>query len=188
MSYCHMFYGVDLDRLRAIPGSNDMALYEAIIADEENSLGDDEQDALKRILAGNIKNEPHTEHLYGYALKAICNHIGEMVGEEVAAIRDHPYSSKLVANGSPIDIPVNQSDFPEIGYLDRSELEAEHRLATTTAPKAKRTLLGFLLRKATGGAVGREMDADDVAEDMEMYAETLQQCINKNCSLVSFRH
>ena len=183
-----MFYAVDLNRLRSIPGSNDTALLESILANEENSLDDDEQDALKRIITGDIKEEANTEYLYGYALKAICEHIGEMVGGEVAAVRDHPYKSKLVANGSPIQIPISRSDFPEIGYLDRSELEAEHRLATTTKPKAKRTLIGFVLRKATGGVVGRELDAEDIAEDMEEYAETLQECIDKDLSVISFRH
>lgn len=187
MGYSHMFYGVDLERLRSIPGSKDEALYEQI-ATTSDSLGEEEQDALKRIIMGDCRKEPRTEYLYGYALKAICEHIGEMVGDEVAAIRDHPYKSKLIANGPPIPIPYTGSDFPEIGYLDKAELAAEYRLATETKPKAKRTLLGFLLRKASGGVIGREMNAEDVAADMEAYAATLQECMDKQCSLVSFRH
>lgn len=182
-----MFYGLDLQRLRAIPKSNDINLYDEI-AGSADSLDEDELDALKRVITGECKAEPHTEHLYGYALKAICEHIGEMVGEEVAAVHDHPYKSKLVANGPPIDIPYTRSDFPEIGFLDISDIPAEHRLATTTEPRAKRSLLAWLLRRMTGGMVGREMSNEDVAEDMEAYAETLQECMDKNCSLVSFRH
>ncbi len=187
MSYCHMFYGVDLERLRKIPASEDLSLYEQI-AESTDSLDDEELDALKRIIMGDCETEPDTEYLYGYALKAICEQIGEMVGEDVAAIRDHPYNSKLVANGTPIDIPYTASDFPEIGYLEHSDLASEYSLATETKPKAKRTLLGFIFRKLSGGVVGREMDAEDVAEDMEAYAATLKECMDKNLSLVSFRH
>lgn len=187
MGYSHMFYGVDLDRLRAVPGSEDRTLYQKIAKDED-SLEEDERDALKRIIKGNCQHKEGTKHLYGYALKAICEEIGEMVGEDVYAIRDHPYKSQLIANGPPIDIPYDGTDFPEIGYLDQSELAAEYRLATETKPKAKRTLVGFLLRRLSGGAIGREMDAEDVAEDMEAYAATLKECMDKNVSLVSFRH
>ena len=187
MSYSHIFYAVDLDRLRALAGSKDMTVYSEIASTSE-SLDDDELDALRRILNGECRSEPNTEHLYGYALKAICDHIGEMIGEEVAAIREHPYKSKLVSNGPPIDIPNTRSDFPEIGYLDRSELEAELQRVKSTKPKAKKTLIGFVLRKMTGGAVGREMNAEDVAEDMSAYAATLEECMDKHGSLVSFRH
>ena len=81
-----------------------------------------------------------------------------------------------------------RSDFPEIGYLEHSDLAQEYRLATETKPRAKRTLAGFILRKLSGGIIGREPSAEDVAEDMVQYAETLKKCMDKNCSLVSFRH
>lgn len=187
MSYSHMFYAVDLNRLRSIPGSKDLSLFEQIKANSD-SLDDDELDALRRIIMGECQNEPHTEFLYGYALKAICEHIGDMIGGEVAAVRDHPYKSHLVANGPPVDIPYTKSDFPEIGYLAHADLAREYQLATETKPKAKRTLFGFILRKLSGGVIGREMSAEDVAEDMEAYAQTLQECMDKNSSLVSFRH
>ncbi|MBD3674464.1 MAG: hypothetical protein HUJ26_13160 [Planctomycetaceae bacterium] len=187
MGYSHMFYGVDLEQLREIPGSDDRTLYQKISGGED-SLETDERDALKRIIKGNCQHEEGTKHLYGYALKAICEEIGEMVGEDVYAVRDHPYKSKLIANGAPIDIPYDGSDFPEIGYLEQSELEAEYQLATETKPRAKKTFVGFLLRRLSGGAIGREMDAEDVAEDMEAYAATLKECMDKKLSLVSFRH
>jgi hypothetical protein len=180
-----MFYAVDLQRLRSIPGSKDLSFLERM---KESLDDDDELDALKRIIMGECQNEPNTEHLYGYALKAICEHIGEPIGGEVAAIRDHPYKSKLIANGSPIAIPYSGSNFPEIGYLDHTELAQEYKRATETKPKAKRTLLGFILRKISGGMIGREMSAEDVAEDMKEYAQTLKECMDKKSSLVSFRH
>lgn len=182
-----MFYGLDLDRLRAIPGSKDLTLYEKIAGAEYPPV-DEELDALKRIIMGDCRSDPGTEHLYGYALKALCKEIGEMVGEDVAAIRDHPYKSKLVANGPPINIPYTTSDFPEIGYLDYHDLASEYRLTTETKPRAKTTLIGFILRRLSGGVVGREMTVEDVAEDMEAYAATLRECMEKKVSLVSFRH
>lgn len=182
-----MFYAVDLHHLRSIPGSKDLSLFEQI-KQESDSLEDDELDALRRIIMGECQNEPDTQYLYGYALKAICEHIGEMVGEDVAAVRDHPYKSKLVANGPPIEIPHTRSNFPEIGYLEHRDLAGEYKLATETKPKAKRTLVGFILRKLSGGMIGREPNAEDVAEDMKAYAQALKECIDKNSSVVSFRH
>ena len=187
MSYSHMFYAVDLERLRSIPGSKDQILLDEIKKAE--SLGDDELDALRRIIMGECQNEPNTEHLYGYALKAICEHIGEMDGGDyVAAVRDHPYKSKLIANGPPVQIPYTKSNFPEIGYLEHADLAQEYRLATETKPRAKRTLLGFILRKLSGGMIGREPNAEDVAEDMQAYAQTLKNCMDNKSDLVSFRH
>lgn len=188
MGYSHTFYAVDLDRLRSIPGSKDLSLYEQIKA-KDDSLNDGELDALRRIVMGECQQTRGHECLYGYALKAICGHIGEMVGGDVAAVRDHPYKSKLVANGAPIDIPYTRADFPQIGYLSNAELAREYKLATETPPKVKRTLQGFILRKLFGNLLmGREMDPDDMAADMQEYALTLKECMDRNCSLVSFRH
>lgn len=183
-----MFYAVDLDRLRSIPGSKDLTLFEQIRG-KEDSLDDDELDALKRIIMGECQSDPDTEHLYGYALKALCEHIGQLVGGgEVAVVRDHPYRSKLISNGAPIAIPYSGKDFPEIGYLDRTEIAQEYKLATETPPKAKSTFLGFVLRKLSGGMIGREMSEQDVADDMEAYAQTLQECMDRKSAVVSFRH
>lgn len=183
-----MFYAVDLDQLRQIAGSNDRELYERIVAQEE-SLDKAELKALKQIIQGKCKAEEGDEYLYGYALKALCEHIGEVIGVgDVAAIHDHPYQSKLIANGTPIDIPYTKQDFPVIGYLAVDELAQEYDLATKTKPKAKWTLVGFILRKLSGGVIGREPNVEEVSEDMEAYAETLKACMDKNKALVSFWH
>lgn len=187
MSYCHMFYAVDLDQLRQVAGSKDRALYDQLAA-ENDSLDKAELNALKRIIQGRCEKTAGDEYLYGYALKALCEHLGEPIGEDVAAIRDHPYKSKLIANGPPIAIPYTTDDFPEIGYLTPEELPLEYDLATKTKPKARWTLAGFVLRKLSGGIIGREPNAEDIAEDMEAYAETLKQCMAMNRGLVSFRH
>ncbi len=182
-----MFYAVDLDQLRQVAGSNDRELYDQIVA-AADSLDKPERKALKQIIQGKCRHTPGDEYLYGYALKAICEHIGEMVGVDVGAVRDHPYKSQLIANGSPIDIPINTQDFPEIGYLAVDQLPREYYFATKTKPKGKWTLLGFLLRKLTSDMIGHEPSAEDIAEDMQAYAEALQECMDKNRSLVSFRH
>jgi hypothetical protein len=188
MSYTHMFYAVDMPRLRSIFGSKDLGLFEAI-TQSSDALSQEETKALREIIMGDCRNEPNTEHLYGYALKAICEHIGEMLlTGDVAAVRDHPYRSKLVASGPPVPIPYTDRDFPEVGYLSHDELAEEYRLATETKPRAKRSIGGFLLRKISGGVVGREPDAEDVAEDMQQYAEILKECMNRKASLISFRH
>ena len=135
MSYCHMFYAVDLKKLRSIAGSKDPDLVEQI-AGKADELDEEESDALTRIIMGDCEKDEDTEYLYGYALKAICEQIGEPVGGDVAAVRDHPYKSKLIANGPPIDIPYSGTDFPEIGYLSHAELAQEYDLATKTKPKA----------------------------------------------------
>lgn len=187
MSYCHMFYAVDLDQLRQIFGSKDRELYDRMTAESE-SLDGEEKSVLKRIIQGRCEHKEGEEYLYGYALKALCEHIGQQIGQDVAAIRDHPYKSKLIANGVPIDIPYTTSDFPEIGYLAPDELQHEYDLATKTKPKAKWSLVGFILRKLSGGAIGREPNAEEIAEDMQAYAETLKECMDKKKALVSFRH
>ncbi len=187
MGYSHMFYAVDLDRLRAVSGSKDLELFEQIRR-KSDSLEDDELDALRRIVMGECLSDPDTEHCYGYALKAICEYLGERIGSDVAVVRDHPYRSQLVANGAPVEIPYTRRDFPQIGYLAYADLAKEYKLATETKPRAKWTLGGFFLRKISGGILGREPNAEEIAEDMRAYAETLKECIDRKRSLISFRH
>lgn len=187
MSYCHMFYAVDLDQLRQIAGSKDRELYDRIAA-ENDSWDAAELNAVKRIIQGRCEHKVGDEYLYGYALKALCEHIGEMIGGDVGAVRDHPYDSKLIANGPPIEIPYTTSDFPEIGYLAPDELQHEYDLATKTRPKARWTFTGFILRKLSGGILGREPNVEEIAEDMQAYAETIKECQEKRKGLVSFRH
>lgn len=84
MSYCHMFYAVDLDQLRQVAGSKDRDLYDGLAA-ENDSLDATELNVLKRIIQGRCEKTEGDEYLYGYALKALCEHFGEQIGEDMEA-------------------------------------------------------------------------------------------------------
>ena len=44
------------------------------------------------------------------------------------------------------------------------------------------------LRLVSGGMVGREMNDEEVGEDMAAYRDVLQQALDRGLSIVSFRH
>lgn len=183
-----MFFAVDLPKLRTVIGSNDSSLIDAILS-TDHRMTPEGQTALREIVAGACAPVEETIHEYGYALEAICGYLGEAIGSDVYNVADHPYQSRLVANRCPVEIPVDENKFPEIGYLELSQLETELKLVSTTrARAAKQPLAVKLICVLTKGTFGRGMDAEEVEEDMEAYAETLQECINANKSLVSFRH
>jgi hypothetical protein len=202
MSYQHMFYGVDLGRLKKLYGSGDKAFAEELLKAQAESLADNDgffedgisggnypnsETAVREIIAGKPKQNDAAA-MYGYVLKIICEHIGQPIGEDVAAIRDHPYKSQLVASGPPIPIPYDLADFPEIGYLSLADIPAEMKRIDSAPKKAKKSLLLTLLSAISGGVIGRQMDDDDVVEDMNAYRATLQEALDKKVSIVSFRH
>ncbi len=195
-----MFYGVDIDRLQKLYGSGDEAfaadLLKAKAEDISNNDGFFEdydgdipssETALRDILAGTA-NRDGAEAMYGYVLKIICEHIGQPIGLDVAAVRDHPYKSQLDASGPPIPIPYTRADFPEIGYLSLADIPAEIKRIDAAPRKAKKSLLLTLLSLISGGMVGRQMNDEETAEDMGAYRATLQEALEKNVSVVSFRH
>jgi hypothetical protein len=118
----------------------------------------------------------------------LCEHLGEMIGGDVAAVRDHPYKSKLVASGPPIPIPYDQGDFPEIGFLALADIPAEIQRIDAAPRRAKKSIVMWGLRLVSGGMVGREMNDEEVGEDMAAYREVLQQALDRGLSIVSFRH
>lgn len=126
--------------------------------------------------------------MYGYVLKIICEHIGRPIGQDVAAVRDHPYKSQLETSGPPIPIPYTRADFPEIGYLSLADIPAEIQRIDAAPRKAKKSLLLTLLSLVSGGVVGRQMSDAETAEDMDAYRATLQEAVEKKVSVVSFRH
>jgi hypothetical protein len=201
MSYQHMFYGLDLGRLRSLYGSKDEAFVAEILRAKADDFarndgffedyGEDfptSEQALREIVAGSIPKREGAEAMYGYVLKIICEHLGRMIGEDVACVSDHPYKSQLVAGGPPIPIPINPADFPEIGHLALADIPAEIKRLDAAPRRARRSLKIAILRKLTGGVIGREMSDDDLAEDMNAYRATLEEARKKNLSIVSFRH
>lgn len=163
MSSTLSVYAIDLERLRQIAGSGDqVAMKEIADSQREFLQGIDEideetemrcVDALAEIINGSISDEG-PGYLYGYALEAICAHLGktlpnipsiagatDWIDEMEEALSGHggDVLSGLVYGGSPVKIRT-PDDYPLIGSwpaekiptaleamksVDRSELEEE---------------------------------------------------------------
>lgn len=202
MGYSHMFYALDLYRLRSIHGSKDERFVQELLqARGEDLINNDEffegygedgefptsEQALREIVAGECGEYKNAEGVYGYVLKIICEHLGEMIGGDVADVGRHPYKSQLAASGPPIPIPYDRGDFPTIGYLALKDIPAEIS-RIDTAPKTGTKQRHWLLAMLFGGLVWRPMSAEEAAEDMQAYREVLQEVLDKKLSVVSFRH
>lgn len=214
MGYSHMFYGLDLDRLRSIHGSGDEEFVAEFLRkraegsedndhsfedemeeedESEDGAGPSVETAIREIVAGAYGQYEHAESEYGYLLEAICEHLGEPIGGDVYAVRDHSYKSKLVASGPPIPIPYDKADFPEIGYLALADIPDEIKRIDAAPKRAGRTpvrlaILRFIVRRLTGWDICRPMDVEEAVEDMDAYRETLKEAIEKGLSVVSFRY
>ncbi|PHS18437.1 MAG: hypothetical protein COA78_02090 [Blastopirellula sp.] len=202
MGYMHMFYGVDLDRVQALFGSNDEAFVEDFLKAQAEELEDNDaffedeieegdcpssETALREIVAGKILHEG-SPAMYGYVLKIICEHLGESIMYDVYAVSDHPYKSQLASSGPPIAIPDDPADFPDIGHLSIKDIPAELQRIDAAPQKAKKSLVLSLINWASKGMIARQMDDDEAIEDMNAYRDTLKEAQSKNLSLVSFRH
>jgi hypothetical protein len=132
-------YAVPDERLKRAIGSRDRALADAVFAAHRDFFSDvdeiDDESELKAVdaLRELIDGQPSGNgggYLYGYALKAICAHLGEQLPnvwgiagasdwiEEVdrnLAAKSLPLKlSDLVYGGSPVPIP-EPDDYPFIG-------------------------------------------------------------------------
>jgi hypothetical protein len=199
-----MFYALDLDRLKAVYGSKDERLIADVLKSQAEELQNNDgffesecesgvcpnsETALREIVNGSIAHYERAEPMFGYVLKILCEHLGEFIGGgEVAAIRDHPYKSQLLASGVPIPIPYSGEDFPEIGFLAVHEIPAEIERIDRAPQKAKRSFKLMLLSWLTRGLIGRQMTDEEAVEDMQAYRATLQAALDKGLSVVSFRH
>lgn len=204
MSYSHMFYAVDLDKLKKVYGSkNEQLVTEMLKAcaedfESNDSMFEDYDEsfsipksevALREIVQGKIGDHKGAEALFGYVFKSLCEHLGESIGSgDVAAIKSHSYKSQLVAAGVPIPIPYAGDDFPEIGFLELKDIPAEIERINRAPKTAKRNFKQSILSMLTGGAIGRQMSDAEMAADMEAYLETLEIAQQKKLSVVSFRH
>ena len=202
MGYHHMFYGLDLDKLKALFGSNDSNLTAEIlrvrkrdVKDINDQFEENQEDflkcehALREIVAGSFGQHEHAEAMYGYALQIICEHIGRRIGgDDVATVEDHPYASQLVAAGPPISIPYNKEDFPEIGFLSLEQIPDEIKRIDAAPLRPKRNLVLRITSLLTSGRVGRQMTKAELAEDMAAYRRTLTEALDKKVAIVSFRY
>ena len=199
-----MFYGVDLDKLKAVYGSKDESfLAEVIKAHAQDIKENDEwfedeiqeegfpptKQALREIVLGTFGTYEGAEAMYGYALKIVCGHIGHRVGaDDVANVADHPYESLLVASGPPIPIPYDELDFPEVGFLSLAQIPEELNRIENAPKKTRRSVISAGLSLLTGGWAGRRMTAEDLAQDMAAYRRTLTEALDKKLAVISFRH
>jgi hypothetical protein len=203
MSYQHMFYGLDVSKLQGLYGSKDERLLAEVLEARKEELKNndgffedaisegscpDSVTALKGIFAGSLGTYERPAAMYGYVLKILCEHLGSPIGDDVAAVRDHSYASKLVASGPPLPIPYDTSDFPEIGYLTVQEIPGEMQRLDAAPKRARRSLVKSIFSLLSGGAIGRQMSDEEVAMDMEGYRNTLQEALDKGLGVVSFRH
>jgi hypothetical protein len=148
MSSTFDVYAVADERLKQVVGSRDKALADAIVASQEHLLSsvdeiDEESelkaaDALRELIDGQLSGDGGG-YLYGYALKAICAHIGQELPEisgvagasdwmnEVDGVLESkglPMTlNALVYGGSPVEIP-EPDDYPFIGKWDASKVPA----------------------------------------------------------------
>ena len=141
-------YAVPLERLSRVIGSRDQGLIDAIAESHEDFLSsiddiDDEAettcaDAVADLINGETSDDA-PGYLYGYALEAICSHVGEELPnisaisrasdwiEEVDRILERKRIparlSGLVYGGSPVPIP-EPDDYPFIGQWTPAEILA----------------------------------------------------------------
>jgi hypothetical protein len=142
-------YAVSEGRLRQAVGSGDRALAEAVIAGQGDWLAqvdevDEESelkagDAVRELIDGRISGSGGG-YLYGYALKAICAHLGEELlpnlwgiagaADWIEEVDGHLAAkgiglklSDLVYGGSPVAIP-EPDDYPFIGRWAAQDIAA----------------------------------------------------------------
>ena len=210
MSYAHMFYGVDVAALKKLAGSGDEAFVEAFLADPPEDFAELDlsdlapAEALRRIVAGTAHQDgPEHAATYGYVLKSVCGYLTRKDGDgyaglldgEAACLEDLPFALRLPGSGPPVPIPYDEADFPEIGYLERHEIDAE--LAALAAPPGrpkkpplKLRIFAWLFQKRTGVVLNslRTPDAEEVAEEVEEYRNALNDAKARGTGVVSFRH
>jgi|SRR5215469_10420136 len=169
MGYSHTFFALDINELKAVFGSRNDALLGDILKSQKediehiDALFEDEiedgevvpttETALRQIVYGDPQMDAEGA-VYGYALKIVCRHLGQVVsgGEYgVGDVSAHPYESILAKSGVPIPIP-EPSDFPMIGYLAFDQLDDEIRRATAKHEKtaSDSTELMSIMRRAMG--------------------------------------
>lgn len=198
-----MFYGVDLDRLKAIYGSKDDKLLTELIKVRAQEIKDNDdwfedeikddgfpttKQALREIIAGSFGTYEFGEAMFGYALQILCEHIGQRVGaDDVADVSAHSYASQLVASGPPVSIPYDK-DGPEIGFLSLAQIPEEINRIDAAPKKARRSLVLSIVSGLTGGRVGRQMSKEEAAADMAAYRRTLTEALDKKLAVVSFRY
>ena len=201
MSYSHHFYLVDLERLRALYGSNDEAFVEEILREKAGrfqDLADNVEDEieegeapapdviLREIVAG-ATTWRDVDNVYGYVLEIICDYLGEYVESSVHSLHYHPYSAKLIDNGVPVSIPYGGSDFPEIGYLALEEISGEIARIEEAPREVPKTPVPWFLKWLIPEAAP-VMSDEAMGEEMDDYKRVLTLARDQGKSLISFQY
>jgi hypothetical protein len=212
MGSAHLFFRLDLERLRGLFGSSQDKFAREVLKKQAEDVEDndlcfedeinagtcpDTKTALHEILAGK-PTQPRRTSMYGYTLKIICEHIGKQFGEEVGSVRDHPYESQLVRSGPPVPIPYDPGDFPQIGFLALADIQAEidrldaaPRILPPPQPVSNDASLAEMMaalkrtEKLSRAVFGTN---ENLALDMDAYRKTLQEALKKRVDIVSFKH
>jgi hypothetical protein len=140
MSYSLVPYAIDLEQLRAAVGSRNASLKQEVCAanaerieEDAEDLEDDESLTLKAAVSELIDGEFSDEdsaHQYGYALEALCSHLGQSLdvnlwcGVRWEAMDVTGLDDVIIDSGPPVDLPDLTGNFPTIGHLDAKAVAA----------------------------------------------------------------
>jgi hypothetical protein len=141
MGYGTNAYAVDVDRLRSAFGCGDQELLREIetkhaksfrrrdetFEDKVRDGAPTQGEALRQIIAGEIKGPDWAGFQYGYVLELLCEHLGRALDSDdlIAFISDLEIPTALNESGPPIPIPTPR-DFPSIGYLTAEQVREEY--------------------------------------------------------------
>lgn len=154
MSYSTITYGVDIDRLRAVFGSDDRALLDAIEAEQAADLDENEawfedeiasgaptlRQALEQIVAGAVTGPASAGFQYAYATEALCRRLGvrlEDTEDSLGFLDDLGFDFRLRTSRLPLPLPL-PLDFPSVGYLNTAEVVEEHARFVAAGPGGDR--------------------------------------------------
>lgn len=145
MSYTVTCYQVDIDALKKLCGSKDSNALKTILkkqieriedtndsfADEIEEEGAPGLDAAITQLIMNEEMNPEFGFMYGYALEALCAHLGQMMDMEAFESMTGGWFwelpdtiQSLVLSGSPVELPEIE-DFPTIGHKTLTQINDE---------------------------------------------------------------
>lgn len=145
MSYTLQVFLADLDLVRGAAGSGKSDLVDAVLEYHPEPFRDEDCDglslrqALIELVAGEL-TDPESAHQYGYALRELCDYLGEDLGGwsdiRWAVMEESGLDQVLEQSGSPVPLPPNPGAFPAIGHLTGEQVKqaldiVRHRLPQT---------------------------------------------------------
>jgi len=198
MSYGIHPYAVSVAEIKRAVGSKDAKLLKTLRKEYRRELKDDADDldadegeisldlALEHLINGDELNE-HFGYKYGYALKLLCEHFGDLLnngkwsalgwdwietvdealsdaGVDAKVFRMDPH---LTTRGAPIKLP-DIDDFPSIGYVLESEIAKIIEALRPATPKA--------------------IDDEEISDSIEQVRTWLNTAAGSHRDLVCFYH